>query len=404
MTGTDFARLRADFPLLTQRINGHRLAYLDSAATTQKPLEVIEALRRYYLEDNANTHRGVHFLSDRATELYEAARERVRRFVNAARADEIVFVRGTTEAINLVAATFGRAFLRAGDEVVVSAMEHHSNIVPWQIACEQAGAGLRVVPIDDDGEFRFDEFERLLGPSTRLVAVTHVSNALGTVTPVRRIVERAHAAGVPVLLDGAQAIAHATVDVQDIGCDFYAFSGHKLYAPMGIGVLYGKAEWLAKLPPYQGGGHMIRDVTFERTTYDAPPRKFEAGTPNVEGAAGLAAALDYVERIGMKAIGEHEAALLDYATARVEEVDGLRVIGTARVKGAILSFVIEGFTPQEVGTVLDRHGVAVRSGHHCALPAMRRFGIEGTARASFALYNDREDVDQLIDALRAVRQ
>ena len=404
MTGTDFVRLRADFPLLTKRINGHRLAYLDSAATTQKPLEVIEALRRYYLEDNANTHRGVHFLSDRATDLYEAARERVRCFVNAARADEIVFVRGTTEAINLVAASFGRAFLRAGDEIVVSAMEHHSNLVPWQIACEQVGAALRVVPIDDDGEFQFEAFEQLIGPRTRLVAVTHVSNALGTVTPVRRIVERAHAAGVPVLLDGAQAIAHARVDVRAIGCDFYAFSGHKLYAPMGIGVLYGKAEWLAKLPPYQGGGHMIRDVTFARTEYDAPPRKYEAGTPNVEGAVGLAAALDYVERIGLAAIGAHEAALLDYATARAGEIDGLRVIGTAREKGAILSFVMEGFTAQEVGTVLDRHGVAVRSGHHCALPAMRRFGIEGTARASFALYNDREDVDQLIGALQAVRR
>lgn len=404
MKGADFVRLRADFPLLTKRINGHRLAYLDSAATTQKPLEVIEALRRYYLEDNANTHRGVHFLSDRATDLYEAARERVRRFVNAARADEIVFVRGTTEAINLVAASFGRAFLRAGDEIVVSAMEHHSNLVPWQMACEQAGAALRVVPIDDDGEFQFEAFGQLIGPRTRLVAVTHVSNALGTVTPVRRIVERAHAAGVPVLLDGAQAIAHARVDMQAIGCDFYAFSGHKLYAPMGIGVLYGKAEWLAKLPPYQGGGHMIRDVTFARTEYDAPPRKYEAGTPNVEGAVGLAAALDYVERIGLAAIGAHEAALLDYATARAGEIDGLRVIGTAREKGAILSFVMEGFTAQEVGTVLDRHGVAVRSGHHCALPAMRRFGIEGTARASFALYNDREDVDQLIGALQAVRR
>ena len=404
MKGADFVRLRADFPLLTKRINGHRLAYLDSAATTQKPLEVIEALRRYYLEDNANTHRGVHFLSDRATDLYEAARERVRRFVNAAHADEIVFVRGTTEAINLVAASFGRAFLRAGDEIVVSAMEHHSNLVPWQMACEQAGAALRVVPIDDDGEFQFEAFEQLIGPRTRLVAVTHVSNALGTVTPVRRIVERAHTAGVPVLLDGAQAIAHARVDMQAIGCDFYAFSGHKLYAPMGIGVLYGKAEWLAKLPPYQGGGHMIRDVTFARTEYDAPPRKYEAGTPNVEGAVGLAAALDYVERIGLAAIGAHEAALLDYATARAGEIDGLRVIGTAREKGAILSFVMEGFTAQEVGTVLDRHGVAVRSGHHCALPAMRRFGIEGTARASFALYNDREDVDQMVGALQALRR
>lgn len=404
MTGTDFQRLRDDFPLLARPVRGRRLAYLDSAATTQKPLEVIEALRRYYLEDNANTHRGVHFLSDRATDLYEAARERVRRFVNAARADEIVFVRGTTEGINLVAATFGRAFLRAGDEILVSAMEHHSNIVPWQIACEQAGAQLRVVPIDDAGEFDFDAYERLIGPRTRLVAVTHISNALGTVTPVARIVARAHSAGVPVLLDGAQAIAHAAVDVRALDCDFYAFSGHKLYAPMGIGVLYGKAEWLARLPPYQGGGHMIRDVAFERTTYDAPPRKYEAGTPNVEGAVGLAAALDYVERVGLAAIGTHEAALLDYATARVAGIDGLRIIGTAREKGAILSFVVDGFTAQEVGTILDRHGVAVRSGHHCALPAMRRFGIEGTARASFALYNNREDVDQLIEALRAVRR
>ena len=404
MTGTDFARLREDFPLLARPVRGRRLAYLDSAATAQKPLEVIEALRRYYLEDNANTHRGVHFLSDRATDLYEAARERVRRFVNATRADEIVFVRGTTEGINLVAATFGRAFLRAGDEIVVSAMEHHSNLVPWQMVCELAGAQLRVVPIDDDGEFDFGAYEQLIGPRTRLVAVTHVSNALGTVTPVARIVARAHAAGVPVLVDGAQAIAHAAVDVRALDCDFYAFSGHKLYAPMGIGVLYGKSEWLAKLPPYQGGGHMVRDVTFARTEYDAPPRKYEAGTPNVEGAVGLAAALDYLERIGMQAIGEHEAALLDYATARVGEIDGLRVIGTAREKGAILSFVVDGFAAQEVGTVLDRHGVAVRSGHHCALPAMRRFGVEGTARASFALYNGREDVDQLIEALRALRR
>lgn len=404
MTGAAFSRLRNDFPILARPVRGRRLAYLDSAATTQKPAAVIEALRRYYLEDNANTHRGVHYLSDRATHLYEAARERVRRFVNAADASEIVFVRGTTEGINLVAATFGRALLRAGDEIVVSTMEHHSNIVPWQIACELAGAALRVVPIDDDGEFDCDAYERLIGPRTRLVAVTHVSNALGTVTPVRRIVARAHAAGVPVLLDGAQAIAHTAVDVQDIGCDFYAFSGHKLYAPMGIGVLYGKAEWLAKLPPYQGGGHMIRDVTFERTTYDVPPRKYEAGTPNVEGAVGLAAALDYLERIGLAAIGVHERALLDYATARVGEINGLRVIGTAREKGAILSFVVDGFTAQEVGTILDRHGVAVRSGHHCALPAMRRFGVEGTARASFALYNDRGDVDQLVEALRTVRR
>lgn len=404
MTGTDFQRLRNDFPLLARPVRGRRLAYLDSAATTQKPLEVIEALRRYYLEDNANTHRGVHYLSDRATELYESARERVRRFVNAAEAAEIVFVRGTTEGINLVAATFGRAFLRAGDEIVVSAMEHHSNIVPWQIACEQAGARLRVVPIDDAGEFDFDAYDQLIGPRTRLVAVTHVSNALGTVTPLWRIVARAHAAGVPVLVDGAQAIAHAAVDMRALDCDFYAFSGHKLYAPMGIGVLYGKAEWLAKLPPYQGGGHMIRDVTFERTEYDAPPRKYEAGTPNVEGAVGLAAALDYVERVGLAAIGAHEAALLDYATARVAEIDGLRVIGTAREKGAILSFVVDGLTAQEVGSVLDRHGVAVRSGHHCALPAMRRFGVEGTARASFALYNNREDVDQLVEALREVRR
>ena len=404
MTGTDFQRLRDDFPLLARPVRGRRLAYLDSAATTQKPLEVIEALRRYYLEDNANTHRGVHFLSDRATDLYEAARERVRRFVNAARADEIVFVRGTTEGINLVAATFGRAFLRAGDEILVSAMEHHSNIVPWQIACEQAGAQLRVVPIDDAGEFDFDAYERLIGPRTRLVAVTHISNALGTVTPVARIVARAHSAGVPVLLDGAQAIAHAAVDVRALDCDFYAFSGHKLYAPMGIGVLYGKAEWLARLPPYQGGGHMIRDVAFERTTYDAPPRKYEAGTPSVEGAGGLAAALDCGERVGLAAIGTHEAALLDYATARVAGIDGLRIIGTAREKGAILSFVVDGFAAGEVGAILDRHGVAVRSGHHCALPAMRRFGLEGTVRASFALYNDREDVDQLIEALRTVRR
>jgi cysteine desulfurase/selenocysteine lyase len=398
------ATLRGDFPILKQRVHGRPLVYLDNAATTQKPLEVIEEERRYYLEYNSNTHRGVHTLADRATEAYEGAREKVRGFINAARVEEIVFVRGTTEAINLVAATFSRGFLRQGDEIIVSEMEHHSNIVPWQIACEQTGASLRVVPIDDAGEFLFDDYEKLFGPRTRLVAVTHVSNALGSVTPIRRIIERAHAAGVPVLVDGAQAVAHGRVDVQDLDCDFYAFSGHKLYAPTGIGVLYGKSEWLERLPPYQGGGHMIRSVTFEKTEYAPPPGKYEAGTANIAGAVGLGVALDYLSRAGIEAIAAHEQELLEYATRRAQEIEGLRIIGTARKKAGILSFVLDRVHAHDIATILDHHGVAVRAGHHCAMPVMQRFRVAATSRASFALYNNREDVDALIDGIGTARE
>lgn len=400
----DFARLRADFPILGRQVHGEPLAYLDNAATTQKPLEVIEAERRYYLEYNSNIHRGVHTLADLATEAYEGAREKVRRFINAGRAEEIVFVRGTTEAINLVAHCFGRAFLREGDEIIVSTMEHHSNIVPWQLACESHGAVLRVVPIDDAGELQFEEFDRLIGPRTRMIAVAHVSNALGTVNPVKRIVQRAHAAGVPVLIDGAQALAHGPVDVRELDCDFYAFSGHKIYAPTGIGVLYGKSEWLERLPPYHGGGHMIRSVTFEKTEYAPLPQKYEAGTAHIAGAIGLGVALDYVSRIGLEAIAAYEADLLDHATRAALEIPGMRLIGTAKDKAAILSFVLEGVHPHDIATILDHHGVAVRAGHHCAMPLMRRYQVPATVRASFALYNNRAEVDALMAGIRAAKE
>lgn len=400
----DFARLRADFPILQQQVHNKPLAYLDNAATTQKPAEVIEAESRYYREYNSNTHRGVHTLADRATEAYEGAREKVRGFINAAHVNEIVFVRGTTEAINLVAHCFGRAFLREGDEVIVSEMEHHSNIVPWQLACEQHGAVLKVVPIDDAGEFEFEHYDKLFTHRTRLVAVTHVSNSLGTVTPAKRIVERAHAAGVPVLLDGAQAVAHGRVDVQDLDCDFYAFSGHKIFAPTGIGVLYGKAEWLERLPPYQGGGHMIRTVTFEKTEYAPSPQKYEAGTAHIAGAIGLGVALDYVSRIGLEPIAAHERELLGYATRRVQEIEGLRVIGTAKEKAGILSFVLDGVHPHDIATILDHHGVAVRAGHHCAMPVMQHYKVPATARASFALYNNHADADALFAAILAAKE
>ncbi len=395
----DFARLRADFPILDRLVHGAPLAYLDNAATTQKPAVVIETEQRYYREYNANPHRGVHALAEQATEAYEGAREKVRAFINAERVEDIVFVRGATEAINLVAACFSRVFLREGDEIIISEMEHHSNIVPWQLACEQYGAVLRVVPITDAGEFCFDEYEKFFTRRTRLVAVTHVSNALGTITPIQRIIARAHAVDVPVLVDGAQAIAHLSVDVRAMDCDFYVFSGHKIFAPTGIGVLYGKSEWLERLPPYQGGGNMIRSVSFEKTDYAAAPHKFEAGTPHVAGVIGLGAALDYVTRIGLDAIATHEAGLLAQATRAALTIDGLRIIGTAREKAGILSFVIKGIHPHDIATILDHHGVAVRAGHHCAMPVMQCFKLPATTRASFALYNNRADVDAFIDAL-----
>ena len=407
-TGTaaalDVKRLREDFPILQRTVRGRPLVYLDNAATTQKPRAVIEAVTRYYAEENANIHRGVHLLSELATSAYEGVREKVRSFLHAADAREIVFVRGTTEAINLVASSFGRGRVGAGDEVLVTAMEHHSNIVPWQMLCEEKGAQLRVAPIDDRGVLEMDAFERLIGPRTRLVAVSHVSNALGTVNPVREIVAMAHARGVPVLLDGAQAVAHQRVDVQALGCDFYAFSGHKLFGPTGIGVLYGRADLLEAMPPWQGGGDMIASVTFEKTTYNAIPFKFEAGTPHVAGVIGLGAAIDYVRSVGTERIAAWEEALLAHGTALLEAVPGVRLIGTAPEKAAVLSFVLEGVHAHDVGTILDQDGIAIRTGHHCAQPVMDRFGIPATARASLAFYNTIEELDALAAGLRKVAE
>ncbi|WP_316157183.1 cysteine desulfurase [Cupriavidus sp. BIC8F] len=396
-------RLRQDFPILRQTVNGKPLVYLDNAATTQKPQRVIDSEAHYYAALNANIHRGVHALSQRATDAYEAARDAVRDLINAAGRKEIVFVRGTTEAINLVAATFGQR-LRPGDEILISAMEHHSNIVPWQLACQRTGALLQVAPINDAGELMLEQFAQLLGPRTRLVALTHLSNALGTVNPVRHIVELAHAHGIPVLIDGAQAVPHLKVDVQALDCDFYAFSGHKLYGPTGVGVLYGKAALLDAMPPYQGGGDMIREVTFRKTTYNELPYKFEAGTPNIAGVIALGAAIGYVRAVGLEAIAAHERALLAYAGAQAARIAGLRMIGTAADRASILSFTLNGIHPHDVGTILDQHGVAVRAGHHCAMPVMERFGVPATVRASFALYNTREEVDALFAAVRAAQE
>lgn len=395
---------RTDFPILKTKVHGKPLVYLDNAATTQKPQAVIEAELKYYRDYNANVHRGIHALSQWATDAFEAARTKVQRFINAASANEIIFVRGTTEAINLVAQSFGRSRLQAGDEIILSTMEHHSNIVPWQILCQQTGATLRITSVDDMGELQMDTFESLLNDRTRLVAVAHVSNSLGTINPVRTIIERAHARNVPVLLDGAQAIAHLPVDVQALDCDFYAFSGHKLYGPTGIGVLYGKAALLEAMPPYQGGGEMISSVSFEGTTYNTLPFKFEAGTPNIAGAIGLGAAVDYVTGIGLEAIVAHEEALLVHATPLLANIPGLRIIGRAREKTGILSFVIEGIHPHDIGTILDGEGIALRAGHHCTMPLMARFGIPATARASFALYNTRQEVDALVAAIHKAKE
>ena len=400
----DSARWRDDFPILRETIAGHRLVYLDNGATTQKPQSVIDAELDFYRRNNANIHRGVHTLSQRATDDYEAARGTIRRFINAASDQEIIFVRGATEAINLVAQSYARPRLKPGDEILISAMEHHSNIVPWQMVCEQTGALLRVVPINDAGELEVESFERLLGARTRLVAITHLSNALGSIVPLEKIIALAHAQGTPVLVDGAQAIAHIGVDVRALDCDFYAFSGHKIYGPTGIGVLYGKAALLEAMPPYQGGGDMIRAVTFEKTQYNDLPYKFEAGTPNIAGSIGLGAALDYVSAIGIASIAQHENELLTYATDCLSPVAGLRIVGTARHKASILSFTLAGVHPHDIGTVLDQQGVAIRAGHHCAMPVMQRFGIAGTARASFALYNTRADVDALVAGLYKVKE
>ena len=398
----DVDRLREDFPILRRQVNGNPLVYLDNAATKQKPSAVIDAVRRYYETDNANIHRGVHWLSVQATDAYENARRIVQRLLNAARVQEIIFVRGATEGINLVAQSFVRPNIGAGDEIVISTMEHHSNIVPWQLLCEQTGATLRVVPINDDGEFLFDEYEKLLGPRTKLVAVVHLSNALGTINPVRRIIESAHRRDIPVLIDGAQAASHLKVDVRELDCDFYALSGHKLYGPTGIGALYGKYDLLNHMPPYQGGGDMISSVSFEKTIYNDLPFKFEAGTPNIAGAIGLGAAIEYVQRIGLDDIAAYEAELLDYATKAISKIPEVRLIGTARERASVLSFVVEGVHPHDVGTVLDQEGIAIRTGHHCAQPVMQRFGVPATARASFAVYNTKAEIDALAAGIRKV--
>jgi cysteine desulfurase/selenocysteine lyase len=400
----DVAALRRDFPILAERVNGKPLVYLDNAATTQKPASVIDALDAYYRHENANVHRGVHTLSQRATDDYEAARARIARFIGGVAIEEVIYTSGTTGGLNLVAQSYGRNVLRPGDDVVISALEHHSNIVPWQLVCAQTGASLRVVPVNDAGEIEMTGYERLLGPRTKIVAFTHVSNALGTITPIERVIRLAHDAGAIVVVDGAQAIAHVGVDVRALDCDFYAFSGHKIFGPTGIGALYGKAAILDAMPPYQGGGDMIRSVTFEKTEYNDLPYKFEAGTPNIAGAIGFGAAIDYVEGVGIGAIAAYEDALLDYATRRVEAIPGLRIVGTAAHKAAIVSFTLAGVHAHDVGTILDNEGIAVRAGHHCAMPVMERFGISGTARASFALYNTIEEIDALATGIERVQR
>ena len=400
----DLSAVRKDFPALHQKVHAKQLVYLDNAATTQKPMAVIEALNRFYKFDCSNVHRAVHALSDRATRAYEGARTIVKQFINARSEREIIFVRGATEAINLVMNSFGRPRLKAGGEILISALEHHSNIVPWQLLAEQTGARLVVAPINDAGELILDEFERRLGPQTALVAVAHISNALGTVMPVREIVQMAHARGVPVLLDGAQGVAHVRVDVQELDCDFYAFSGHKVFGPTGIGVLYGRENLLEEMPPYQAGGDMIRSVTFEKTIYNELPYKFEAGTPHIAGAIGLGAALEYLSHVGIDRAAAHEHELLIHGTEVLGAIQGLRLIGTAREKVGVLSFVLDGIHPHDVGTVLDRDGIAVRTGHHCAQPVMDRFGVPATTRASLAFYNSKAEIDALANGIRRVQK
>jgi len=398
----DVWKIRQDFPILRQSVHGKQLVYLDNAATTQKPQAVIDALTSYYTTDNSNVHRGVHTLSERATKHYEAARSRMRRFLNASSDREIIFVRGVTEGINLVAHSYGRKNIGAGDEIIISTIEHHSNIVPWQMLCEQTGAILKVIPIDERGDLLLDEYERLLSDRTKLVAVIHVSNALGTINPIKSMIDLAHERKIPVLVDGAQSAPHLGVDVQELDCDFFVMSGHKIYGPTGIGVLYGKAALLEAMPPFQGGGDMILSVTFAKTTYNVLPYKFEAGTPDISGAIGLAAAIDYVESVGLDAITDWEATLLDYATAQLLKIDRLKIIGTARKKASVLSFTLEGIHPHDIGTILDQEGIAVRTGHHCAQPVMEWFGIPATARASFAFYNTKEEIDVLAAGIRKV--
>ena len=398
----DSEAVRRDFPILLQRIHGKPLVYLDNAATSQKPRQVIEAESGYYERENSNIHRGVHYLSETATRHYEDVREKVRSFINAQHVREIVFVRGTTEGINLLANSFGRDRIRKGSEVVITAIEHHSNIVPWQMLCQDQGAHLRVVPVNDNGEVDFAEYERAVSSRPAMVAVTHVSNALGTINPVRRMVDVAHTFDVPVIIDGAQAVPHMRVDVQEIGCDFYAFSSHKMYGPTGIGVLYGKSSLLEHMRPYQGGGDMIKSVSFEHTVYNDIPYRFEAGTPNIAGTIGLGAAIDYLTDIGLETIEAHESRLLSYATTALSTVPGLTIIGTAADKAAVISFVLDGVHPHDIGTIVDAEGIAIRTGHHCAQPVMKRFGVPATARASFGLYNTTGEIDLLVRALHKV--
>jgi cysteine desulfurase/selenocysteine lyase len=398
----DVARVREAFPILHEVVHGKPLVYLDNANTTQKPRLVLDALQHYYEHDNANIHRATHLLSERSTRAYEGAREHVRRFINARETAEVIFTRGCTDSINLVASSFTRPRLKPGDEILISWMEHHSNIVPWQIVCEQTGAVLKVVPMTDDGELRMEEFDRLLGEKTRLVAMIHVSNALGTINPIEAVIAKAHARGVPVLVDGAQAAPHLPVDVQALDCEFYAFSAHKMYGPTGIGALYGKRALLDEMPPYQGGGDMIASVTFEKTTYNVLPHKFEAGTPNIAGVVGFGAAVDYLGGFDMQAVAAHEDALLRRATAAVEAIPGVHVMGRAARKAGVLSFVLDGVHPHDIGTILDREGVAIRTGQHCAQPVMDRYGVPATARASFAIYNTAEEIDIFAEAVRKV--
>jgi cysteine desulfurase/selenocysteine lyase len=398
------AGCRHHFPVLRQRVNGKPLVYLDNAATSQKPQVVIDAMMRYYEEENSNIHRGVHYLSEQATIAYEGVREKVARFINAGSSQEIVFVRGTTEAVNLVAHSFSRKGIARGDEVLVSAMEHHSNIVPWQMVCEERGARLEVIPMDDRGVLLKEEYEKLLGGRTRLVALTHVSNALGTVNPVKEMIALAHQRGIPVLIDGAQAVPHLRIDVRDLDADFYAFSAHKMYGPTGVGILYGKASALESLPPYQGGGDMIRSVSFEKTTFADPPYKFEAGTPNIGGGIGLGAAIEYLNQLDRAALESFERELLAYAIDRVSALPGVHIVGTAPEKVGVLSFVMEGIHPHDIGTILDGEGIAIRTGHHCAQPVMSRFHIPATARASFAFYNTKDEVDALVRGIQHVRE
>jgi len=402
--GFDVEKIREDFPVLKQNIHGRPLVYLDSAATAQKPFAVIDAIRRFHEVDCANIHRGVHELSQRSTAAYEETRAKAKRFLNSKTKNELIFVRGTTEGINLVSSTWGRKNVKAGDEIVISAMEHHSNIVPWQMLCEEKGAKLRVIPMNDRGELLMEEYEKLLSPRTRMVAVTHVSNALGTINPVRQIIEMAHQAGALALIDGAQAVPHMKVDVQALDADFYTFSGHKIFGPTGIGVLYGKAKLLNAMPPYQGGGDMIRTVTFEKTTYNDVPYKFEAGTPNIAGGIGMGAAFDYIAQIGVDQIAAYEHELLVYGTEALSEISGLRLIGTAREKAGVLSFVMEGIHPHDIGTVLDKLGIAVRTGHHCAQPVMDFFEVPATTRASLAFYNTSAEIDALVAGIKKVKE